>query len=465
MCFRLFSQIRKGAPLHDEWHDAFETGRFQQRQGRATLAAPLSVAPPAQIMAQQAHFFNSTDGEYTTASYPGSSEGMLFSATKRSCDVLDRSNDGNNGYYAGHNLVTGGTLEDEDSNSDPAFALLMLGRSSSEAAPLLSPNSNKRRREIEDTGQHGAPFSRPHPPAQSQAHQQAHFQAQLQARMHHNNYHLVQERLALQSSLRRHSQMQQSLQPQRAHEQMRMQPQMARSCMIAHGPRGLDNEHSQLAPFYNQNFAQFPPPGTNPGFYSALGLGSLASMKPQPLHTFSCTSRSSSSTGSSSSDIPSSSSSFDSDRISPNYCGGKTTAGPSAPTADVVKSAAFAAALAGAAPLTGSGPGGLPVSIEQPLVAAALGRQQLHNAFGLRPGANTMPPKLPPAAFMQGQLKQAHVAAQHDNQYHHVQHQNMQQVHWAAATVSVAKAAAVQAMHGQHTKNVDKAGMANGGDL
>jgi len=36
----LFSQIRKGAPLHDEWRDAFTSGRFHQRQGRAALKLP-----------------------------------------------------------------------------------------------------------------------------------------------------------------------------------------------------------------------------------------------------------------------------------------------------------------------------------------------------------------------------------------------------------------------------------------
>lgn len=34
---RLYSQIRKGAPLHNEWRDAFAEGRFHQRQGRAAM--------------------------------------------------------------------------------------------------------------------------------------------------------------------------------------------------------------------------------------------------------------------------------------------------------------------------------------------------------------------------------------------------------------------------------------------
>ena len=34
---RLYSQIRKGAPLHNEWRDAFADGRFHQRQGRAAM--------------------------------------------------------------------------------------------------------------------------------------------------------------------------------------------------------------------------------------------------------------------------------------------------------------------------------------------------------------------------------------------------------------------------------------------
>ncbi len=31
---KIFSQIRKGAPLHNEWKDAFATGKFFQRNGR-----------------------------------------------------------------------------------------------------------------------------------------------------------------------------------------------------------------------------------------------------------------------------------------------------------------------------------------------------------------------------------------------------------------------------------------------
>jgi len=253
---------------------------------------------------------------------------------------------------------------------------------------------------------------------------------------------------------------------QRAQEQMHLRQQMGGVGMNAHAPPDLGGGLSQFPPFYHQNTPQLPQPGTTSDFYSALCPGSLASMKPQPLHTFSssCGSSSGSSTSSSSSssyDIPSSSSSIDSDHISLSSCvtGVTSTAGTSA-AVDVAKSAEFAAALAGAAPLTSPGPGGLPITLEQPLVGAPLRKQQLHNAFGVH-----RPPKIPHTAFLQGQLEQAHFAAQHTNQYHHLERQNMQQQHWAAATASVAKAAAVQAMHGQHRKNIDEAGVVNGGDL
>mmetsp|Transcript_22163 Transcript_22163/g.43665 ORF Transcript_22163/g.43665 Transcript_22163/m.43665 type:complete len:237 (+) Transcript_22163:219-929(+) len=35
MAMKLPSQIRKGAPMHDEWKDAFKTGRFVQKLGRS----------------------------------------------------------------------------------------------------------------------------------------------------------------------------------------------------------------------------------------------------------------------------------------------------------------------------------------------------------------------------------------------------------------------------------------------
>ena len=42
----MYSQIRKGAPLHVEWHQAFADERFHQRQGRASLPNEGAVATP-----------------------------------------------------------------------------------------------------------------------------------------------------------------------------------------------------------------------------------------------------------------------------------------------------------------------------------------------------------------------------------------------------------------------------------
>ena len=39
MAVKLPSQIRKGAPMHEEWKSAFNTGRFVQKLGRSTATA------------------------------------------------------------------------------------------------------------------------------------------------------------------------------------------------------------------------------------------------------------------------------------------------------------------------------------------------------------------------------------------------------------------------------------------
>ena len=81
---RLYSQIRKGAPLHLEWRAAFATNAFRQRQGRATLG---NDAPPkpAQV----------SDGDSSEASRPPSrmSEMKLRArrATFKSSDCSDSS--------------------------------------------------------------------------------------------------------------------------------------------------------------------------------------------------------------------------------------------------------------------------------------------------------------------------------------------------------------------------------------
>ena len=44
MAVKLPSQIRKGAPMHDEWKDAFTSRRFVQKLGRSTSAALASAS-------------------------------------------------------------------------------------------------------------------------------------------------------------------------------------------------------------------------------------------------------------------------------------------------------------------------------------------------------------------------------------------------------------------------------------
>jgi len=56
--YRLYSQIRKGAPLHDEWRDAFAQGRFHQRQGRATLKDARQAGATHAAVSDQEPIFN-----------------------------------------------------------------------------------------------------------------------------------------------------------------------------------------------------------------------------------------------------------------------------------------------------------------------------------------------------------------------------------------------------------------------
>ena len=60
---RIYSQIRKGAPLHADWTQAFVTERFYQRRGKEESGKPSSVKPVAQntsceMLPQPANFMS-----------------------------------------------------------------------------------------------------------------------------------------------------------------------------------------------------------------------------------------------------------------------------------------------------------------------------------------------------------------------------------------------------------------------
>jgi hypothetical protein len=139
--FRLFSQIRKRAPLHDEWHEAFATGRFHQRQGRATLeaAAPLP------------------SGLRKIATLPLGAEQQSLPSNLSGSKRYRNSSGGEKRRAADSSSSEDGSADvppEERSTSDTAFALLELCGTSGGLPPAKPPktSSHSRRRVEKDSG-------------------------------------------------------------------------------------------------------------------------------------------------------------------------------------------------------------------------------------------------------------------------------------------------------------------------
>jgi hypothetical protein len=197
--FRLFSQIRKGAPLHDEWHAAFASGRFRQRQGRAKvevaarLAAARGMASAARVqhahdktLAAAASLLGGCSGgrgvEFGFSGGGGlggggatAQEPFLTGKKEPACRPVNTQTAANNpkrsgssrtrssepdeqaaSYRHNHGPHADDEDDDEDSKVDPAFALILLGGggrvhgASSAAAPPPPTVVGKRRRESEE---------------------------------------------------------------------------------------------------------------------------------------------------------------------------------------------------------------------------------------------------------------------------------------------------------------------------
>ena len=258
---RLFSQIRKGAPLHEEWHEAFACGRFHQRQGRATLTTPLT-GQHAYMFAQHrlnADVVRGEPGYPAPKSSPNdNADPDLKSASHGLAQISSKP-------HKRYRDDDEGDDEDsnEDSKSDPAFALLMLGAASSEAALLMlgaasseaalpvPAKNSKRRREGQGAGsKRGSSHA-------SLSVTQAELQAQIQRQLQQQQIHLQ-------------AHMQQELQRVQEHMQIEFQQHIQRITGLTSG-QGFPGAGGGLSPFlplYGQAMVQATSPGTVSNFHN-----------------------------------------------------------------------------------------------------------------------------------------------------------------------------------------------------
>jgi hypothetical protein len=148
MAKRLFSQIRQGAPLHDEWKRAFDDGRFVQRLGRTARSATGGRGATGRGKAQ------APKGDEAKTKYRGA---------KKSPDDPDKS-----GQSPGFAQATGQRSRkiSDDEAEATAVLLLLCGRVRDHSPPsgpafleaekadneVLPPPSKKQRRPNEEGG-------------------------------------------------------------------------------------------------------------------------------------------------------------------------------------------------------------------------------------------------------------------------------------------------------------------------
>lgn len=234
--------------MHDEWHEAFASGRFHQRQGRATLTTPLT-GQHAYLFAQHRLNAEAARGE------PGSSVARSSSKSDAGPDLNLASNVTTQYPPKTHKRYRDVDDEDdddsnEDSKSDPAFALLMLGAGSSEAALPVPPKKSKRRREGPESGsKRGSSHT-----SLSVSH--AELEVQIRRQLQEQQMHLQ-------------AHMQQELQRVQQHMQLEFQQHIQRITGLTSGQdlSGAESSLPSFLPLYGQAVAQASSPGAIPSYY------------------------------------------------------------------------------------------------------------------------------------------------------------------------------------------------------